>query len=149
MDKRPDRVLAGVIATVVVLAVVVAVLSETRSPATVESGSPEATVQKYVQAVLDRDDDRATTYLDPAGGCTVEDLDAQNYVDPDARVELVDSVLRADAARVIVRVTMSSGGPVPDFADVTVTFRLTRNDGSWLITGSPWPMYDCGQVKFR
>lgn len=145
----PHRVLAGLVAAVVILAVVVAVLNETRSPMTVEPGSPEATVQEYVEAVLDRDHDRAAAYLDPGGACDIEDLDNQNYVDRDARVELVDSIVRSGAARVIVRITTPSGGPVPNFLDEEVTFRLSQDDGSWVLTGSPWPMFDCAGVQFK
>jgi len=149
MDKWPHRVLASLVAAVVILAVVVAVLNETRSPMTVEAGSPEATVQKYVTAVLDRDHERAAAYFDPSGVCDVEDLDNQNYVDRDARVELVDSVVRSGTARVIVRITTPSGGPVPNFLDEEVTFRLGQDNGSWVLTGSPWPMFDCEGVQFK
>jgi hypothetical protein len=149
MNKRYNWVLAGVVGAMVVVAVVVAVVATTRSPMTVRKGSPEATVQAYVQAVLDRDNEKAATYLDPAGSCEAADLDAQNYVDRNARVELTDSLVRADTARVVVRITTPSGGPMPNFLDEEATLRLTESDGSWFLTGSPWPMYDCGGVRFK
>lgn len=149
MNKVPNRVLAGVVGAIVILAVALAIVATTRSPMTVRSGSPEATVQHYVKAVLARDHDTAATYFDPGASCDAADLDAQNYVERGARVELVDSVVRSDDARVVVRVTTPSGGPLPNFLDEEVTFRLTRSGGTWVLTGSPWPVYDCAEGRFK
>jgi hypothetical protein len=149
MNTLPNRVLVGVVGAIVVLAGVVAVVARTRSPMSVTSGSPEAVVQHYVTAVLARHHDSAAAYFDPDGSCDAADLDAQNYVARNARVELVDSTVRGDAGRVVVRITTPSGGPFPNFLDEEVTFRLARAGASWVLTGSPWPMYGCdeGRVK--
>jgi hypothetical protein len=149
MNTLPNRVLVGVVGTIVLLAVVVAVVATTRSPMTVKSGSPEAVVQDYVAAVLARHHDSAAAYLDPGASCDAADLDMQNYADRNARVELVDSTVRGDTARVVVRITTPSGGPFPNFLDEEVTFRLARADSSWVLTGSPWPMYGCDEGRFK
>ena len=48
--------------------------------------------------------------------------------------------------QVRVDVVMSSGGPLDgsEYAEKH-TFRLSRAGGDWLITGTPWPMYDCSK----
>jgi hypothetical protein len=149
MKTLPNRVLLGVVVAIAVLAVVVAVVATTRSPMTVRSGSPEAVVQEYVAAVLARHHDSAAAYFDPAGSCDAADLDLQNYTERNARVELVDSTVRGDTARVVVRITTPADGPFPNFLDEEVTFRLARADGSWVLTGSPWPMYGCDEGRFK
>ena len=59
MSRSPTRVLAVVVGALVVLAAAAAVLSSTRGTTHYAAGSPEATVQAYLTAVLDGDAERA------------------------------------------------------------------------------------------
>ncbi|MGZ8704885.1 MAG: Rv0361 family membrane protein [Aeromicrobium sp.] len=146
MNSLPNRVLAGVVAGIVVLAVVAAVFASTRQSATLDRGSPERAVQAFLKAALDRDNEKAATYFAPGSSCDAEDLD-RAYVQEDAQVELVDSKIDGDSARVDVNVTFSSGGPFPGYGE-RHTFRLTRTGDVWLLNGIPWPLFDCeGSVK--
>lgn len=150
MGGRPNRILAIVVGTMVVLAAVVVVLSARRSTAQLEPGSPEATVQTYLTAVTAGDYATAAHQLDPAGACDVDDLDRTGRPGS-ARAYLVGSRVEGDSADVTVEVTVPEGGGGPfDTTDYSEThlFRLTRSSGDWLLTGTPWPLYDCeGDVK--
>lgn len=81
--------------------------------------------------------------LSPEGVCTVTDVDRAYIVDT-ARVLLVDSSTEGTTAEVRVRVEIPSGSPLGDFMTEDHTFRLVNSNGTWLLTGIPWPLYDCG-----
>lgn len=133
-------VLLGLIA--VTALVFVASRSDTAS---FEVGSPEATVQAYLQAMVDRDNDRALSYFVADTKCDSSDLDRQ-YLSSDMTVDLVSSNITGDRAQVKIRARYSNedlfGGWSEDH-----TIGLSRIDGSWKITGIPWPLYDCDGVK--
>lgn len=148
MGGRPNRILAIVVGAMVVLAAVVVVLSANRSTAEYDPGTPEGTVQAYLQAVTAGDYAEAATFLDPSGDCDVDDLDRAGSPDS-ARVYLVRTEVEDDTATVTVEITVPSGGPF-DTAGSSEThlFRLTRSGGDWRLTGTPWPLYFCeGDVK--
>jgi hypothetical protein len=133
----------------VVLAAVVLVLSANRFTADYDPGTPEGTVQAYLQAVTTGDYAEAATFLDPSGDCDVDDLDRAGVPDS-ARVYLVRTEVEGDAATVTVEITLPSGGGPFDTAGVSEThlFRLVRSGGDWRLTGTPWPLYTCeGDVK--
>ena len=148
MGRNPNRVLALVVAAIAVLAVVAAVISAVRPSETFETGSPERTVQAYLRAVLDGDNEAAAEHFAPDTQCDAEDLD-RVFLDDPARVVLVDSQADASAARVRVQVVRGAGG-LADPSEYTedTTFRLVRSGDQWLLTGTPWPLYDCeGELK--
>ncbi len=146
--QRPGTRRAGVVLVValvvlVALAVVAAVLAATRTGPQLPSGSPEATVQDYLQLVHDHDLDGAAGLLDPDRGCTVDDLE-QAYVERDARMVLRDSDVRGDRATVRIEIVRGSGGPFGvDTWTSEERFDLVRDGDRWVITGEPWPMYTC------
>ncbi len=145
MTSRPNRVLALVVGLIAVIGVVAGVLSATRQVPKYDRGTPEGLVQAYLTAVIDGDHQDAVAFLTPESSCTVEDLD-RAYVPDDVRVVLRDTEVDGDTAQVKVDVVMSSGGPLEgsEYAEEH-TFRLTRAGGDWLITGAPWPMYECSK----
>lgn len=140
--------LALVVAAVAVLAVVAAVISAARPAETFDTGSPEGTVQAYLRAVLDGDSAVAAEHFAPDTGCDADDLD-RVFLDDPARVLLVDTELDTTTARVRVQVVRGTGGLVdPSEYTEDTTFRLVRNGDRWLLTGTPWPLYDCeGALK--
>ena len=145
MARRPNLVVAAAVGLVAVLAVVAGILSATRHAPTVEPGTPVAVVQAYLAAVIDADHETAVAQLSGESPCTVDDFD-RAYLPQGVRVVLRDSRIDGDSAQVRVDVITSTGGPF-DTSEYSekVTFRLTRASGAWLITGSPWPMYQCGK----
>lgn len=146
MRPTPSRLLAGGV-VVLVLAALVTVLLVGREPEDLPPGTPEAAVQEYLDAVLDGDDEAAAALFTPTNPCTVLDLE-NAWVDEDVRVTLDDVRVDGKAARVEVTVASSGGGLVPDAWSEEQTFRLSEIDGDWLISGVPWPLFECG-ASFR
>ncbi len=129
---------------VVAVAVAAAFFASTRPATTRDSTTPEGTVQAYLSAVLDGDTRRAAGYLSAESPCDIEDLDNATVLNT-ARVDLVDTVVDGQSARVVVDLAASSdGGPLDTFPTESHTFRLTRSGQGWLLVGQPWPLYDCG-----
>jgi len=145
MARRPNLVVAAAVALVAVLALVAGIVSATRHAPSYQPGTPVAVVQAYLAAVIDGDHETAAAQLSTESPCTVDDLDRSTLTEG-VRVVLRDSRIDGDTAQVRVDVVRSTGGPL-DLSEYSekVTFRLTRAGGAWLITGSPWPMYECGK----
>jgi hypothetical protein len=129
-------------ATLLALVAVVAIL---REPAGLDPASPEGQVQDYVQAVLDGDVHAAHDHLGTAAGarCSVAELRRAGV--PEGLTVSLDQVRRVGAgAEVVVRLRSVArpdpfGGGGPELE----TFELVREHGRWVITGEPWPLYDC------
>lgn len=143
VTSRANRVLAIVLGVVLVVAVVAVIVSASRDTVPHADGTPAGVVHAYLSAVIEGDDDEAADLLAPESPCDVTDLD-RAYVGDDLRVVLRDTDIDGDTAQVEVEVVTSSddllGGS--EYAEEH-TFRLTRSDRGWLVTGVPWPAYDC------
>lgn len=140
---RANRVVAVVVGVVVVVAVVAAVFASRRPVAQFQRGTPEWTVQAYIESLLKGDTDGAAAYLASDSECDAQDLDEVRMADS-TRVVLDDSRVEGDSARVAVEVAISSGGPLDgsEYRE-SHTFRLSRSGQEWRLTGVPWPLYDC------
>lgn len=127
------------VAALVIGAIVVAV----RPTQVLDPGTPAGTVQRYVQLVMAGDHDLAAKYFAADTTCDAGDLD-RAYVDREARIDLLESSI--DGARAHVRVAVST--PTDDILRDTWTeertMRLVKVSGQWLLTGIPWPLYECG-----
>ena len=143
MSKSPNRVLAVVIGLIIFAVVVVAVLSTTKSAVVMDRSTPAGSVQAYLKAVLVGKDAEAAMWLSPTGACTVTDI-GRTYIVETARVLLINSTTTGSTAEVRIRVEIPSGSPLGVFMTEDHTVRLIKSDGRWLITGIPWPLYDCG-----
>jgi hypothetical protein len=142
MERHADRILMVVVAAMVALSALVVALAAARSPAQLDPRSPEGTVQAYLRAVLDGNHETAARYLDPASGCDIGDLDGMGRTHP-TRVALASSHVDGSNARVRVELTLGADGPFGSGYRETTTFRLNRPDADWLLTGTPWPLFDC------
>jgi hypothetical protein len=118
--SRANRILTIALAVIVVLAVVAALVSRTRSASELQPGSPEATVQAYVDAAL--------------AGMGMQTT----------RVVLVDSSVEGSTATVRVDLVYASGNPFDpsEFSD-RQTYHLARSGSGWVLTGVPWPLFEC------
>lgn len=110
-----------------------------------DAGSPEATVQSYLQAMVDRDNDRALSYFEPETNCDSSDLDRQ-YLSPDLTADLLDSSITADRAQVKIRIRYADNDLFGGWSE-DHSIGLTRISGMWKITGVPWPLFECDGVK--
>ena len=141
---RSHRVLIGILAVIAVVAVLGAVVANSRQ-LVVDPNSPEGVVQSYLGAVLDGDGAKAVRYLDPAGKCTEEDIDRYRMTDV-TEARLVDVADQGTSVKVVVDLEMGGNGLMGDVWRDRQTFYVKDSNGAWVITGTPWPMYDCGGV---
>jgi hypothetical protein len=149
------RWLVGIGAAVVALALVsvlVSVLAGGRAPASLEPGSPEEAVQRYLLAIKDRDHASAYALLSPdiREVCSYTDYVAESryfYQETsDFRVQLDEAViLDADTADVRVRITQFYGNPPFDLSEsnFTASYLMTRVDGDWYLDQAAWPYWGC------
>ena len=138
----------GIITAGVAVTVVGALVLAVQPPKVFDPGTPEATVQGYFQAVVDR-----------------SRLDAERFMTPDL-VERCGAALRQihdapDSLRVVIVDTESDGRSVAVAVEITersasslflgepYTFQETlvveRIGDVWLIAEAPWPIY-CWEV---
>ncbi len=142
MKARPNLVLLIVAGLVLALVVTAAVVSARRSTPEPDRATPDGTVQIFIRALYDRDDETAVSLLDPELGC---ETPLQFYLPDAVRVGVVNVTTTADRATVIVEITEDSG--IAESWSHRETYRLERRDGTWLITGEPWPIYSCQPTK--
>ena len=133
-----------VIGVVVVLLVVVtlAVLA-LQEPTTYDASTPEGVAQRYVQAVIDRDEDAAAGYLDDDQACDEADLRLA-YVPESIRIVLRETRIDGDGAEVDLAITQG-GGLGAGFTEEATLVMASTPDG-WRISEPPWPMYYCEDV---
>jgi len=141
-NQRANRVLGIVVAAISIVALI-AVLAVKETTPQLDANTPEGTVQQYLQSVTARDFDSAITYLASDTKCKVEDFD-QAYIDDSVRVSLLDTTITTNLASVRVSIENSSNDPFGGAYTEAQTFRLTKSDTGWRISGIPWPTYQCG-----
>ena len=145
MSSSANTRLSFVVGALLVIALIVAALSSTWSVQQRDPASPEGVVQTYLSAVLDRRSDDAAALLAKGSSCTAEHFDTA-WIGQGARVDLVDSTITGDTAKVDVRVEFSSGDPFGGTYGEDHAYRLLRENGQWHINGIPWPLYGCGEL---
>lgn len=140
MRTRPSVVLAVVAGLLAVLTIFAWVLAATRQPPTPDPTTPEGTVQLYLLAVADDDDEAVIRLLDPSLECSAPLPDF--YQTPPASLAVVKALTAGNEATVVMDITEGGGGPF-DLYEHEETFELIRNGSGWLITGEPWPVFAC------
>lgn len=155
MKKSPNAILATVFALLVIAVVLVTLFTSGSASKNLDPSTPAGTVQSYLSAVLKGNYEKAAQFISSESSCDVQDLDRVYTVDT-ARVDLVKTEIDGEHAQVWVKVDYPSGAPFdvdyPSGAPFDVVrvedhiYRLARSDGPWLLTGIPWPLYDCGVI---
>ncbi len=130
---------------IIVLVAVAAVVSSTRSTLVLDKSKPAWAVQSYLKAFLAGRNAEAAKMISPESECTVVDVD-RAYIIDNARIVLISASTNGNTAEVRVRVEFPLNGPFGDSSTEDHTFRLTDSNGTWLLTGIPWPLYNCGLV---
>lgn len=141
---RPNRVLAIVVGCIALVAMVAAVLAVTRPEPEFDPTTPEGTVQGYLRAVFDQDEDLALGYLEGNTECDRNDFGGVVTSDS-ARVVLRGTQVDGDEATVEVEIAYTGGqGPFDTYEwSEDQTFELEREGGRWVLVGEPWPLYFC------
>jgi hypothetical protein len=142
------RWLVGVgvaVAAIVVVGVVVAAAGG--RVRTYPEGSPERTVQQYLEAVSRHDAAAAYEYLDDDLAERCDDFRPQDPISSSGRdgvrAALEETTHRDGIAYVRVKLTESYGDSPFDGGESTHTqsFELTQRAEGWRFTESPWPLY--------
>lgn len=145
------RWLIGTVVGVVVLAVVAVLATSLREPASLPAGSPEATVQRYLQAVADGDREAIQDTYTPALRRRCEEQVTEPRMPfPEERPSFDADLLgtrELDDGSVEVRIRITEFSGEPPFGDGgydhTEVFRVERVAGTWGIAEAFWPYYDC------
>ena len=146
MKWSPNRVLAIVVAVLLVLTVAIVILTTGRNVKTYDLALPEGVAQAYLQAVFAGDFDVAAGYFEPDSDCDASDLD-RAFIQENVRISLAG--VSGDAERSAVRIAadIPNGGPFGGVYEERHTLRLVFVDDVWKLTGIPWPLYDCALPK--
>lgn len=145
MITRANLVLAIALGLIAVVAVVGGVVSATSKVTEYDRTTPQGVVQAYVAALVDGDPEAAAEYLAEDSPCDATAVEEQAYLSDEVRVVLRKTEIEADVARVQVDVAWSWGGLFAGSERFEKhTLRLSRTGEDWRLTGSPWPMFDCG-----
>ena len=134
----------GVLVAVIFAFALIFAISSQNSVKILNNGTPEATIQKFLQALNDGRNVEAAALFSVASSCTVEDID-RAYIDKNAEVSL-DKAILTDTNNAIVYVSIQRND-APLLSDPFTEpqdFRLVKEAGNWKIAGIPWPLYDCG-----
>lgn len=145
MSKGPNRILGIVLSAIIIIVAIVAIIASTRTATVFARTTPVGTVQAYLKDVLAGKNAEAAKLFATESACTAADLDRTYIVDM-ARVNLVSSVIAGDRADVRVVVEFPMNGPFEVSSTQDHAFRLIKSSSSWLLTGIPWPLYDCGAL---
>jgi hypothetical protein len=138
---RAGMAAAGAVLVLVAVAAVAVVLRS--GVEEFDADTPEGTVQRYVEALLDGDDQAAAAFLTP--GNEPCDFFDPGFLDT-VRVGLIDVTTRDTSAGVQVRITTAGGEPPFERYESSSEgeFRLTRGPaGAWLVEQAPWPFEIC------
>lgn len=138
--KHQNRVVGVIAGLVVLLAVIAAVLSETRRPDLPDPGTPAAVVLDYLDAIVTGDAERAAALLDPELDCTAEQV-AGSRTAGGLRATVLST--DTDGSKSVVQVQIDETGELLDSWSHNERFQLRRTGSSWLLTGNPWPVYEC------
>lgn len=145
MKKSPNGLLAIVFALLVIAVVLVTLFTSGGTSKNLDPSTPAGTVQSYLSAVLKGNYEKAAQFISSESSCDVQDLDRVYTVDT-ARVDLVKTEIDGKHAQVWVKVDYPSGAPFDAMRVEDHTFRLVQVNNHWLLTGIPWPLYDCGVI---
>ena len=146
VNKNANFYLAVLIAAIFAIALIFAITSG-NSVKSLKAGSPEETVQKYLQALNNGQNEEAAALFSSTNICRVDDVD-RAYVDDSLQI-LLDKVTYTNETSAVVHLSIqSSDGPLMSDPYVQKeTIRLIKENGVWKINGDPWPIYSCEATK--
>jgi hypothetical protein len=146
MRWSPNRVVAAIVAGVVVVAAVVVGVTWGRTVTTYDLALPEGVAQAYLRAAFDGLFDEAASYFAPDSDCDASDLD-RAFIQEEVRISLIDVSIDGDRSTVRIAADFPGGDPFGGSYEERHTLRLVQVEGMWKLTGIPWPLYDCNPPK--
>lgn len=146
MSAKLNRLLGTFIGVIVVIALILVFSSNMKRNQEFETGSPQWVVQSYLTAMIDGDTDRAIEFISESSPCKVIHLD-RAWVQKNINVSLSKVSINGTTARVEVAVEFGTSDLFSSPYSENHIYRLEQKEQEWLITGIPWPVYDCGVVS--
>lgn len=114
-----------------------------------EPGTPEATAQAYVQAMLDREFDVAHAYLVAELQDQCEPYRLETPDTADSMVVMFGDVrVNGDSATIEAPLTSTDVQPEPfplEEPDTDARSVLAQRSGEWRIVHADWPLYGCAR----
>jgi hypothetical protein len=146
MRKNPVAMLGLAMGAVVLLAVVAMILAEARRNTTYPEGSPQRTVQNYLEKVANDEKVIAYSYVAKESPCTQKDMDAA-FGEPIDRTIVQFARIDGDRGVIGIRLEMGygGGGVFGGRSTQDHTFTLVREGSQWKLTDQIWPMTSCGK----
>lgn len=140
-DRRSRRVLV-VISTLVTALLGVAVVLALRAPPEFDPLTPEGTAQGYLQAVLEGDENLASSFLTETlrDECTMSEM--RHVMPGDARIVIKHTEIDGMDAELELEITETYGEGPFDFGSsysFDETLVMERRGDRWLIAEVPWP----------
>jgi hypothetical protein len=139
----PLRPLIFIAASIIVLSAVsvaIALFAASDEPQTFAAGSPEFAVQRYIEAVQDREVDAAYEMLSESAQRDISRSELRDFIrysyiqDPDWRIRLTDVNVTGDRATVELTVEYTGGGPLDlNRYSERQNIPLVLEDGEWKI----------------
>ena len=136
----------GIVGALLAVLVVVAIVLALQPPEQFDPGTPEATVQNYLQAVIDGNQSEVALLMTPE---VVErcgaDLIQLRYSPDGFRAVILGTEPFGDRTVVQVEITQGSGpGLFGDSWAFEEALVVEQDGAEWLIAEAPWPIY-CGE----
>lgn len=146
VSRNANFYLAVLISTIFVVALIFAITSG-NTVKTLQSGTPEATIQKYLKSLNDGRNEDGASYFSSASKCEVEDID-RAYIDRNALVIFDKTVtVSENSAIVYISIQRNDAPLMADPYTESQNYRLVKEQGTWKISGIPWPLYECGVFR--
>jgi hypothetical protein len=137
----------GILGALVAVLVVIAIVLAVQPPEQFDPGTPEATVQDYLQAVSDGGQAEVALLMTPEllERCGTDLIQLQ-YSPESFRAVILDTDPFGDRTAVTVEITQGSGrGLFGDSWSFEETLIVEQDGAEWLIAEAPWPIY-CGEA---
>jgi hypothetical protein len=146
MNTTPNRLLAAIVGAVLVAALASIAITSSQQNAELRSGSPEWVVQSYLVAMFDGETDKALAFLADSSPCNITHLD-QAWINSNTNIDLLKSEISGATAKVEIAAEFGNSDLFNSSYVESHTYRLEKVLTEWLITGIPWPVYDCGVIS--
>lgn len=141
--RSPNLVLA-IVGGLAVVAVIITIAVGGSAPTRLDPGTPEATVQTFVQAMIDGDVSLAEEQLSTTLSDDCRRQLRNAWIDDSVRVALEDVEIDDDVATVTANIQTGSSGLFDSYRGSNDSiYELVLESGEWRIVHAGWPYFYC------
>lgn len=143
---KANRILVVIALALVAVTALTIVVINTTDEKSYDKGTPQGVVQSYLDSVFNGDFNTAASYISSESECTATDLD-RAFIPSRPRIYLTSTTVAGATAQVKIQVEQGDSGILNNPSTEERVIRLVKPGNTWLLTGIPWPLYDCGVIK--